>query len=188
MKWKLEDIKTFVGARLTAKRFAHVKGVMETARELAVRHGVNADDAELAALVHDVAKEQNIHQVKRILQLQNEGDYLAYSSKIWHAPMGAIVARETFGIDKMDVLNAIKFHTTGRPEMSDLEKVIFVADYTEAGRTYEACIEVRELWHDLDKATCEILKHKVEKVETSGGISHPDTVAAYAYYREQVDH
>lgn len=186
MNWKLEDITEFVDARLSAKRFVHVKGVMETAKELAKLHGVNVADAELAALVHDISKEQNIHQVKRILGLKEEHAYLEHSSKIWHAPLGAIVAEETFGISNVDILNAIRFHTTGRPGMSDLEKVIFVADYTEPNRTYDGCIAVRELWNDLDQATCEILKQKVEKVISAGGEIHPDTTAAYEYYKKKV--
>jgi len=162
-----------------------VEGVMETAKALAKRHGVDPEAANLAALVHDVAKEQNIQQVKRILMLQYEEAYLEHSSKIWHAPMGAIVGRETFGIEDQDVLNAIKFHTTGRPGMSDLEKVIFVADYTEPNRTYEGCEAVRELWGNLDEAVCEILRQKIEKVaSTNPEASHPDTTAAYAYYKE----
>lgn len=184
--WKLEEITGFTRARLSAKRWQHVLGVMEAAKSLAQTHNVAVADAELAALIHDVAKEQNIHQVKRILQLQYEDAYLAHSHKIWHAPMGMIVARETFGVDKTDVLNAIKFHTTGRPAMSTLEKVLFVADYTESGRTYEGCEKVRSLWHNLDEATCEILKQKVEKVEATGGAVHPDTTSALAYYKEVV--
>lgn len=188
MNWKLENITEFINTRLSAKRFMHVKRVMETAKDLAGRHGVNVADAELAALVHDVAKEQNIHLVKRILRLREEHAYLEHSNKIWHAPLGAIVAQETFGIANPDILNAIRFHTTGRPGMSDLEKVIFVADYTEPGRTYEGCIAVRQLWHNLDQATCEILKQKVEKITIGGGKNHPDTMAAYAYYKEKVGH
>lgn len=186
MNWNLEDMTEFVGARLSAKRFTHVKGVMETAKELAKRHGVNVADAEVAALLHDVSKEQDLHQAKRMLQLKEEHAYLEHSSKIWHAPLGAIVAMETFGISNPDILNAIRFHTTGRPEMSDLEKVIFVADYTEPNRTFEGCVAVRKLWHDLNLATCEILKQKVEKVVSASGEIHPDTTAAYAYYKNLI--
>jgi len=183
VKWKLEEITAFTNARLSKKRFTHVKGVIQTAEELAERHGVNVADAHLAALLHDIAKEQNIQQVKRILKVKEEYDYLENSSKVWHAPVGAIVAQETFGIGNAEILNASRFHTTGRPEMSDLEKVLFVADYTEPNRTYEGCIAVRELWDDLDQATYEILKQKIEKITATDGKIHPDTVAAYAYYK-----
>lgn len=186
MNWKLEEMTEFVNARLSAKRFEHVKGVIKTAKDLAKRHGVNVADAQIAALLHDVSKEQDLEQTKRILQLKNEHAYLAHSSKIWHAPLGAIVAAQTFGISNPDILNAIRFHTTGRLGMSELEKVIFVADYTEPNRTYSGCIEVRKLWHDLTRATCEILKQKVEKVNANGGEVHPDTIAAYEYYKNLI--
>ena len=184
MKWKLEDITEFVKARLSAKRFKHVQGVMEVAKILAMKHEVNEADAYEAALVHDIAKEQNTGQLKRILMVKEEYEYLAYSNKIWHAPVGAIVAFETLGIADPDILNAIKYHTTGRAEMSDLEKVIFVADYTEPGRTYVGCISVRELWDNLDEATYEILQQKVEKVKATGDTLHPDTLKAHVYYKK----
>lgn len=184
MRVKLEQIEAFVKAKLSEKRFNHVLGVLETAKQLAKKHGVDIDDAAYAALAHDVAKEQPRAQTAAILRLDNEREYLKYSDKIWHAPMGAIVAKKTFLIDEVDVLNAIKYHTTGRPEMSDLEKVIFVADYTEPNRTFEGSKKVRELWDDLDQAVHEILKQKVEKVTNSGMDVHPDTLAAFEYYKE----
>lgn len=188
MKWKLEAIIAFVEARLSVKRFTHVKGVVETARTLAKRHGVLVADAELAAWLHDVAKEQNSEQAKRMLKLSEEHAYLAHSDKIWHAPLGAVMAKETFGIEQVDILNAIKFHTTGRVGMSDLEKVIFVADYTEPHRTFAGCEAVRALWGDLDAAVCEILQQKLAKVKAKDVecVSHPDTVLAYAYYSKKV--
>ena len=183
---KLKNVIEFVEGRLSAKRFTHVNGVIETAKMLAERHAVNVADAELAALVHDVAKEQDIDQMRAILRLKGEFTYLEHSHKVWHAPLGAIIAKETFGIENPDILNAIKFHTTGRPEMSDLEKVIFVADYTEPNRKFEGAIAVREFWGDLDRAVYEILKQKVEKNTSLELSMHPDTLDAYEYYKRLV--
>jgi len=182
MRVKLEQMQEFVKTKMSEKRYNHVLGVLETAKELARRHGVDVEDAAYAAIAHDVAKEQPLTQTAAILRLDNERDYLKYSDKIWHAPMGAIIAKKTFLIDEVDVLNAIKYHTTGRKEMSDLEKVIFVADYTEPNRTFSGSIAVRELWDNLDRAVYEILRQKVEKVTNSGMEIHPDTLAAYEYY------
>ena len=187
MIWEFDKIKNYVESNMSKKRFRHVLGVVETARELAVRHGVNVDDATLAALVHDVVKEQDIEAAKQILIQKEAYLYLEHSPKVWHAPLGAFVANELFGIENEDILNAIKYHTTGRMKMSMLEKVLFVADYTEPNRTFIGCIEVREFWDDLDKAVYEILKRKVEKIALGPGFSmHPDTMKAYEYYRKVI--
>lgn len=184
MRVKLEDIRTFVQARLSKKRFNHVLGVIETAKDLARRHGVEELDAEVAALIHDVAKEQSLTQTAGLLRVAGEGAYLEHSDKVWHAPMGAIIAEKSLAIENKDILNAIKYHTTGRAAMSELEKVIFIADYTEPNRTFDGAIAVREFWDDLDKAVYEILKQKVEKVTSLGLPMHPDTTAAHDYYHE----
>jgi len=186
MIWEIDEVTDYVKSRMSNKRFNHVLGVVETAKELAKQHSVNLKDAEVAALVHDVAKEQPLKQTSAILRLVGEDSYLKHSDKVWHAPMGAIVAEKVFMIENKDILNAIKYHTTGRPKMSELEKVIFVADYTEPNRTYEGCIAVRKFWGDLDKATCQILKQKIAKTTAGTGLTHPDTLNAYEYYRKLV--
>ena len=186
MDWKWDRIKDYVECRMSKTRFKHVLGVVETAEMLAERHDVNVDDAKLSALAHDVAKEQPLKQTAACLRLVGEENYLKYSEKVWHAPMGAIVAEKVFGIENKDILNAIKYHTTGRSEMTKLEKVIFVADYTELNRTFESCIRIREFWDDLDKAVYEILKQKLDKVTVLGSSLHPDTLEAYEYYKKLV--
>jgi len=184
MRVKLEDVTEIVRGKMSEKRFNHVLGVVETAKKLAERHGVDVNTAEIAALVHDISKEQPLEQTAGILRITGEETYLKHSEKVWHAPMGAIVAKELFGIENTDILNAIKYHTTGRPKMSQLEKVIFVADYTEPNRTFKGAIAVRDLWYDLDVAVYEILKQKIEKGIALGVSMHPDTMAAYEYYHE----
>ena len=184
---QIDNIKDYVKSSMSEKRFKHVLGVIETAKDLAQRHDVNIADAELAALVHDVAKEQPLNQTAALLRLVGENAYLKHSDKVWHAPMGAVVAEKVLMIENKDILNAIKYHTTGRPKMSKLEQVIFVADYTEPNRTYASCIAVRELWGNLDKAVYEILKQKLDKVTGLGLNLHPDTLAAYEYYKKYAD-
>jgi len=184
---QIDTIKEYVESSMSDKRFTHVLGVVETAKKLAQRHDVNITDAQLAALLHDVAKEQPLNQTAALLRLVGEDVYLKHSDKVWHAPMGAVVAEKVLAIENLDILNAIKYHTTGRPKMSKLEQVIFVADYTEPNRTHANCIAVRELWGNLDKAVAEILKQKLEKVTELGLNLHPDTLAAYEYYKKYAD-
>lgn len=181
--WCFDKIEDYVKNNMSAKRWLHVQGVVETAKMLAERHGINVAHAALAALVHDVEKEQDLEVAKQILTERGEDVYLMNSSKVWHAPIGAFVAREVFGVEVDDICNAIKFHTTGRAGMSSLEKVLFVADYTEPNRTFAGCVAVRELWDDLDVAIAEILKQKLDKISESPTM-HPDTLAAYEYYKD----
>ena len=184
--WHFSEIEGYVKNGMSIKRWNHVQGVVETAIMLAERHGVNVDDAEMAALVHDVVKEQGLDEAKQILIERGETVYLENSTKVWHAPLGAFVANELFGIENGDILNAVRYHTTGRPKMSELEKVVFVADYTEPNREFGGASVVRGFWDDLDRAVFEILKQKIERVMMLGLGMHPDTMDAYLYYRKLV--
>jgi len=187
MSWRFNQIEDYLKNNLTEKRYRHTLGVVATAEHLAIQHGVDVNDAKLAGLLHDVAKEMEIQAVGEMLRSHRDVDYLNHSQKVWHAPVGAYVAKEKFGIENEGVLNAIRYHTTGRSAMTPLEKVIFVADYTEPNRTYEGCVHVRDLWSDLDQAVCEILRQKVEKVQAASKGMHPDTLAAYEYYVQVVN-
>jgi len=178
---KLEHIKDYVQDRMSKARYRHTVGVMETAKRLAVVHGVDPEAAQVAALIHDVAKEQSSHQIKAMLKLKYETDILQYDERLWHGVMGAIVAADVLGILNKDVVSAVRFHTTGRPGMSELEKVLFVSDYIEPNRASPGCVKVRELYQetgDLDRAVYEILTHH--------SIAHPDIEAARSYYKEKV--
>jgi len=183
MRIKREDIYALVKEKMSEKRFNHVLGVVDTAVHLAKMHHIDVNSADIAALIHDVSKEQPLQQTAGLLRIAGLESYLEHSDKVWHAPMGALFSKEVFGIEDEDVLNAVRYHTTGRPQMSAVEKVLFVADYTEPNRKFEGAQIVRKLWHDLDSAVCEILKQKVEKVQALGLGMHPDTLSAYDYYK-----
>ena len=187
MTWRFNEIKDQLEVNMTTKRFRHTLGVVEVAEQLAMFHGVDQSHARMAALLHDVAKEQNMALTKETLMVKEEIGYLNHSDKVWHAPVGAYLAKERFDILEVDVLNAIRYHTTGRPAMTPLEKVIFVADYMEPNRTHKGSIKVRELWKNLDLAVYEILKQKIEKVKALDKDMHPDTLAAYDYYETVVN-
>ena len=146
-----DEIREFAKSVLSEKRFLHTLSVAEEAKELASIWGADSDKAYLAALIHDIAKEMSFEESKEILKkagLPND-----FSRPLIHGPVAEYMAREKFGIDDEDVLNAIRYHSTGRVGMSHLEKIIFVADFTEPGRIYQDSKEVRELSRkDLDDA------------------------------------
>lgn len=140
---------------IDADRYQHTLGVVEMATRLAERYGACVEQARLAALLHDCAKGlSRFHLLQRL-----EGSDIVVDSveraiiPILHGPVGAIIAREEFGVTDAAVLQAIRYHTTGSPEMSLLDKVIFLADYIEPNRSCPGVEELRQLaFQDLDQA------------------------------------
>jgi len=141
-----EQILAHVQSQMTEKRFTHTLGVMETARKLANQYGSNADSAELAAMIHDVAKCWPVKdQAAYILEHKLDASLLNYEKELWHAEVGAHYAREQYGITDQNICDAIRYHTSGRPDMSLLEKIVWVADYIEPNRAFEGVKKARKL-------------------------------------------
>jgi len=186
----LDAIKVSVRAVLSEKRYVHTLGVVESAAELARLHGEDVVRAEIAALLHDVAKELPLSDMKATLFVSEYADFVGHSEKVWHAPVGALVARAEYGILDEDILNAIVYHTTGRAGMSVLEKIVYIADYIEPGRRQSGVDVARASVHDLDLAMLVILEQAIAKLTDAGGSQdgiHPDTLAAFAYYQGKVE-
>ena len=103
-----------------------------------------------------------------------------------HAFLGAEVAKRDYGVENEENLNAIKYHTTGKPDMTLLEKIVFIADYIEEGRKkFDTLEESRRLaFENIDKAMAFILKHTIEYVKQRGRTLHPLSVSAYEYYKK----
>lgn len=169
-----EQLKTL----LTPERYAHSIGVMETAVELAKIHGADVEKARIAGLLHDNAKNlDNIYERSKDLEADLD-DFEMKSPPLVHAKLGAETAKIEFGINDPEILDAIKWHTIGRPNMSLLEKIIFVADLTEPGRDFPDAKPLRELARkDLDKALAECIKSTIEVNKKRGNIIHPNAFA-----------
>jgi predicted HD superfamily hydrolase involved in NAD metabolism len=130
--------------RLPKKRFEHVLRVTETAKEMAFRFGVAVDKAEQAALFHDIAKFMEPSEMRKMIEGSKEDKkLLSFHHELWHAATGCIIAEEEYGVNDEDVLNAIRFHTTGRAGMSILEKLVYIADLIEPGRDFPGIDELR---------------------------------------------
>ncbi len=175
------------------KRYEHTLGVTYTAASLAMcQQGATLEDvkrAEIAGILHDCAK--CLSNEKKIKLCKKRGLEISLAEErnpfLLHAKTGAYLAREKYGISDEDILNAIRFHTTGRPGMSLLEKIIFVSDYIEPGRTHSARLpELRRLaFLDLDKAFLEILKDTLQYLQTTENEIDPMTQKTYDYYKEK---
>jgi len=143
-----------VKAQMPTRRWEHTLGVMETSVMLARQYGCDPDKAYIAAILHDVCKYWPVKEQESVLRDNGlSTDLLDYDKELWHAPAGAIVAKRDYGIDDEEVLNAIRYHTSGRVGMSLLEKVVCLADYIEPGRDFPGVNNIREIAeHSVEKA------------------------------------
>jgi len=141
-----EQYLAAIKTRMPEKRYIHTLGVMETAIALAKIYGEDEKKAETAAILHDISKYADIDWMEQIVQQQKlDQQLLGWGSELLHGPVGAYIAKSEFGITDEDILNAIRFHTTGRVAMSRLEKIIFVADMIDSLHTWYRIDELVKL-------------------------------------------
>ncbi len=169
-------------ARLHPDRFEHSLCVAAEAYRLAQRYGSDPDKAYTAGLLHDIMK-----NTKPQLQLQILKDFGILldaveqgSPKLWHARSGAVYVQKMLGVEDEEILTAIRYHTTGRARMSLLEKVLFLADFTSADRSYDDVDVMRRLVdEDMEQAMHYALCYTIRDLAKKGSPIHPDTVDLY---------
>lgn len=181
----LEELRCAALAMLKPSRVPHVLGAEETAAKLAVRYGADEEEARRAALLHDCTKictrEQHLALLRQYgIELE---DSELREDKLLHAPTGAAVASEVFGVSE-DVRSAIRWHTTGKADMTLLEKIIYLADYIEPTRSFCDLTELRRLaFEDLDRALLLGFTMAVEDLSKKGMVVHPNSVYARDYLK-----
>jgi predicted HD superfamily hydrolase involved in NAD metabolism len=170
-----------VKEQLTEHRYQHTLGVMETAISLANKYGADVKKAELAAIFHDYAKFRPKEEMKEIIVSQGfPTDLLDYNSELWHAPVGAYLVEKDASITDSDVLDAIRFHTSGRPGMTLLEKIIYLADYIEPGRHFPGVDEVRDMAKEnLDRALLKAVQNTILFLMKKNQTVYPDSFYTY---------
>ena len=177
-----EEALKVVRDHLPDKRYQHTLRVADTAIALAERYGEDPEKAEMAALLHDIAKYFPDKELYDVIAQHSDvpNIFLDYHPSIWHAPVGAIYVQEKLGIEDTDILSAITYHTTGREGMSPLEKIVFLADYIEPGRDFPGVEEVRQLAEeDLDQAVLKALANTIQFLVGKNSAVFPDTIGAY---------
>lgn len=167
--------------QLTEHRYQHTLGVVETAIKLAKRFGGDVKKAELAAIFHDYAKFRPKEEMKEIIAGNDfPQDLLEYNAELWHAPAGAFLANKEAGITDFEVLDAIRYHTSGRPGMTLLEKIIYLADYIEPGRHFPGVDEVRDLAEiNLDQALLKAVQNTIMFLMKKNQTVYPDSFHTY---------
>jgi len=186
---KIELIRT-LEQELNYKRFVHTMAVAGTASSLAMCYGMNIQKAELAGLLHDCAKCIDVRKMQKLCEKAGLEitPFEAGSGSLLHSKAGSVLAAEKYGCTDPDILNAIRYHTTGRPGMSLLEKIIFVADYIEPGRyTAKNLPEIRMMaFEDIDEALMKILYDTLVYLNSTGNTVDPMTQKTYDYYRQML--
>ncbi len=178
-----EELYEDVKSRLSEKRFRHTEGVIKRAVEYAEIYNANLEDTKLAALAHDIAKE--IPQEEVIELIKKYGMELDEIEKVnfnlVHSKLGAEIVKEKYGFNE-DIINAIKYHTTGRENMSILEKIIFLADATEENRTYKELNNLVDMIKkDIDEGMLFTLKWTFNDITNKKFLLHLDSVKAYNF-------
>lgn len=180
--WTDEKIITLIRSKLNADRFNHSLNVADSAKELALRYGADADKAYTAGLLHDVMK--NASPEEQLGVLSEAGIELMpverENKKLWHAMAGAAYVKFVMGIDDRDIIRAVRYHTTGRAGMSLLERVVYLADYISADRNYNGVEDMRRLCQaDSDEAIIYALTFGIPDLVSKGRVIHPDSIDLY---------
>ncbi len=180
--YNIEELTKIIRERLSDYRFYHSLCVAESAKELARRYGADENKAEAAGILHDAMKENS--KAEQLEVIERAGyeitPFEKENKKFYHQISGAAFAKSEVGIDDEEVLNAIRYHTTGRENMSLLEEIVYLADFISADRTYDDIENIRaEAEKGKEYGMLYATQYTVKSVVKKGKPLHPDTVNAY---------
>lgn len=182
------DLRHKIKKELDEKRFDHSLGVAYTCATLAFVHGGDIEQALTAGMLHDCAK--CLSHEEKIRICKEQGIEITESEKaapsLLHAKVGAYLAEHKYGVTDQAILDAIRCHTTGRPAMTHLDKLLYVADYIEPNRKILPQMDEvrREAYRDLDSCVLMILEHTMEYLREKAKVLDPATQETLAYYRK----
>lgn len=177
---QLERYIAIMREKLDQELFVHSLGVADAAANLAQQYGAQKDKAYLAGVIHDYGKG---FTGQELLNLAQELDIAldrvtGQESRLLHAPVGAALIRRELKIEDPDILSAVANHTTGRPGMSKLEKIIYLADYIEEGRDFPAVQRIRQAaLEDLEQALLQAVEFAIRSVLDRKLLLHPRSIA-----------
>ena len=184
----IQHLQNRLKTEISKKRYLHSVGVMETASQLAVRFGGNCLKASLAGLLHDVMREKSEEELLA-LAAQHHIPVDPLEKKVpvlLHGPVAACILAGSYGIDDEEIRQAVYWHTSGCAGMTQLAKMVFIADAIEPGRDYEGVSEMRRLaQEDLTKTMLFVLKNQLEYQRSTGKTPHPQSVLAVEFELRQ---
>lgn len=176
-----------ISKMMTTDRFEHVLNVEKTAIQLAEKYNANLEKVSIAALLHDLAKDQVNEEMRDLVISENLNlDLLQFGSEIWHGPVGAILARREFHVEDEEILKSIEQHTVGAREMTLTAQIIFVADYIEPGRDFPGVEKARLLAQtSLEKAVQYKLVETIQYLIERKKKIYPKTIESYNAWIEK---
>ena len=181
-----EKIIEYLENVLTEKRKRHTYSVASEAVSLAQYHNVAPEKAELAALFHDMFRGTQIEILDNYVRSFNLDSCYLGNSNLAHGKIAGVVMEQDYGIQDRDIINAVAFHTTGREGMSDLEKILYLADAIEPGRKYPGVEEIRKLAYvNLNQACLKAMSRSVDYIRSRGLKLDRDTIRAKNFLMEQ---
>lgn len=177
-----EKYKSILKARLNEKRYYHSLCVADEAKRLAEKYGGDVEKCYLAGLLHDITK--NTPEEEHLKIFETFGIMLSdiekNAKKLWHAISGEAFVRYILNIDDKEILDAIRYHTTAKADMSLTAKILYIADFTSADRDYMDVDVIRGLANkSLDEALIYALQYSIIDLVDNCRAVHPDTVLAY---------
>jgi len=182
---KMLEYETILRDKLTGSRYDHVRAVCTCAGELADLYGIDRENAELAGLLHDYARDMHPDDLLRIgrarkLVTCNVEEQVPV---LLHGPVGAVLIKEELGINDIQVLDAVALHTLAGPGMGRLAQVIYIADLIAVGRDFPAVSHLRNLAREnLDKALLECIASTICYCLERRQLIHPQTIEAWNFY------
>ncbi len=185
---KYEDLYEDVKHMLSEKRFRHSEGVVKRAIEYAEIYNADIEIVKLTAIAHDIAKELTPEEEESIIKEYNVflDDFEKVNHNLVHAKIGAEICKNKYGFTE-DMVNSIKYHTTGRAEMSLLEKIIYLADATDENRKYESEFYVNTIKENIDKGMVEVSKWVINHLLEKERPIHIDSINCYNYYLNKIN-
>ena len=168
-------------SNMTEDRFEHCIGVSRTAKRLAELNQYDEDKAALAGFIHDYAKQVSVEEYREVIKTKGfDQDLLNWNRSIWHGIVGIYFIQRDLKITDSEILTAVRRHTTADVEMTTLDKIVFMADYIEPGRSFPGVEEARKITYaNLDKGVGYQLAHTLEFLIEKRNKIYPRTLDAY---------
>lgn len=186
LHYDTREKKKYLKENLSAKRYNHSLNVAAECRKLALKYGEDPDKAYFAGLLHDICKELPDREQKALVEqccftvCREELE----TRSLWHAIAGAYFIKTEFGVEDIDVLNSVRFHTVGRAGMSRLEEIVYLGDLISADRDYKDVEKMRKLsYSSLNEAMLEAFAYSIKSVVKKGGLVPICTAEGYNFYK-----
>lgn len=180
-----------LGGMVNKKRFIHSLGVMQMAHGIAEKFGLDGKKAACAGLLHDCARDLKPRKAAYFIK-KYRVKFDPVSKKIpalWHSFLGEFVAKEEFGVNDREILEAIKYHTAGNAAMGQVAKAVYIADYSEINRKYHSSEKIRakiKTKISLDELVRLVLKDKIAYLIEEGKLIHKDSVDMWNKYNHNI--